>query len=268
MAEFTENLQNISSSSPFLDIDPSMELLNQFIGMNQLYVLDNSNLMPYFSCDTFLGPQEPEFPGNLEEDFPFLFHHVNHNAPPVSLPIFQAENEIHEGNKRKSMDLLETSFANSTSAVSETGSKIKHSSGRGKRLKNNVTEEEEKAKEVVNARARRGQATDSHNLAERVRRGKINEKLRYLQNIVPGCYKTMSMAVMLDEITNYVQSLQHQVEFLSLELTAASTFYDFNSEIDAFETMQRSRAYEAKELGKYKREGHGGVSLLQPTWHL
>jgi len=126
MAEFTENLQNISSSSPFLDIDPSMELLNQFIGMNQLYVLDNSNLMPYFSCDTFLGPQEPEFPGNLEEDFPFLFHHVNHNAPPVSLPIFQAENEIHEGNKRKSMDLLETSFANSTSAVSETGSKIKH----------------------------------------------------------------------------------------------------------------------------------------------
>ena len=127
MAEFTENLQRIGPSSfPFLDIDPSMELLNQFIGMNQLYVLDNSNLMPYFSCDTFLGPQEPEFPGNLEEDFPFLFHHVNHNAPPVSLPIFQAENEIHEGNKRKSMDLLETSFANSTSAVSETGSKIKH----------------------------------------------------------------------------------------------------------------------------------------------
>ena len=128
MAEFTENLQNISSSFPFLDIDPSMELLNQFIGMNQLYVLDNSNLMPYFSFDTFLlGPQEPEFPGNLEEDFPFLFNHVNHNnALPISLPIFQAENEIHEGKKRKSVDLPETSSANSTPAVSESGSKIKH----------------------------------------------------------------------------------------------------------------------------------------------
>ncbi|XP_028199286.1 transcription factor BEE 1-like [Glycine soja] len=266
MAEFTENLQRIGPSSfPFLDIDPSMELLNQFIGMNQLYVLDNSNLMPYFSFDTFLlGPQEPEFPGNLEEDFPFLFNHVNHNnALPISLPIFQAENEIHEGKKRKSMDLPETSSVNSTPKVSESG----NNSGRGKRVKNNVTEEE-KAKEVVNVRARSGQATDSRNLAERVRRGKINEKLRYLQNIVPGCYKTMGMAVMLDEIINYAQSLQHQVEFLSLKLTAPSTFYGFNSEIDALETMQRARASEAKELGMYKREGYGGVSFFQQTWHL
>lgn len=74
-----------------------------------------------------------------------------------------------------------------------------------------------------------------------VRRGKINERLRCLQDIVPGCYKvpiyltinfmigyyrkwiaynlicfeilqTMGMAVMLDEIINYVQSLQNQVE--------------------------------------------------------
>lgn len=131
MAEFTENLQLQTirpSSFPFLDIDPSMELINQFIGINQ-HVIDNSNLtmhnlMP-FSCDTFLGPQEPEFPGNLDENFPALVHHVNHNALPVSLPIFQAENEIHEGKKRKSVDLPETSSANSTPAVSETGSKIK-----------------------------------------------------------------------------------------------------------------------------------------------
>ncbi|XP_014506204.1 transcription factor BEE 1 [Vigna radiata var. radiata] len=273
MAEFTENLQLQTirpSSFPFLDIDPSMELINQFIGINQ-HVIDNSNLtmhnlMP-FSCDTFLGPQEPEFPGNLDENFPALVHHVNHNALPVSLPIFQAENEIHEGKKRKSVDLPETSSANSTPAVSETGSKIKQSSGKGKRAKSNVTEEE-KAKEVVHVRARRGQATDSHSLAERVRRGKINEKLRCLQNIVPGCYKTMGMAVMLDEIINYVQSLQHQVEFLSLKLTAASTFYDFNSETDALETMQRARASEAKELGRYKREGYGGVSCFQPSWPL
>ncbi|KAJ1405716.1 Myc-type, basic helix-loop-helix [Sesbania bispinosa] len=249
-----------------------MELLNQFIGINSQHVMDNSNLnmqnlMP-FSCDSILGPQEPEFPGNLEENFPgLLVHHVNHNAVPLSLPIFPSENEIHQGKKRKTMDLPETSSANSTPAVSESGSKTKHSSGRGKRAKSNVTEEE-KAKEVVHVRARRGQATDSHSLAERVRRGKINEKLKCLQNIVPGCYKTMGMAVMLDEIINYVQSLQHQVEFLSLKLTAASTFYDFNSETDALETMQRARASEAKELNKYKREGYGGISCFQPTWPL
>ncbi|XP_057443484.1 transcription factor BEE 1-like [Lotus japonicus] len=274
MAEFTENLQSIRPSFPFLDIDPSMELLSQFMGMNPQHVMDNSNmnmnmqnLMP-FSCDSILGPEEPEFPENLEGTFPGLVHHVSHNAFPVSLPIFPAEDEIIEGKKRKMiMDIQETSSANSTPAVSESGSRIKNNSGRGKRAKSNVTEEE-KEKEVVHVRARRGQATDSHSLAERVRRGKINEKLRCLQNIVPGCYKTMGMAVMLDEIINYVQSLQHQVEFLSLKLTAASTYYDFNSETDAIETMQRARASEAKELARYKREEYGGISCFQPTWPL
>lgn len=41
------------------------------------------------------------------------------------------------------------------------------SSGRGKRTKSN--EMEEKPREVVHVRAKRGQATDSHSLAERVR---------------------------------------------------------------------------------------------------
>ncbi|XP_058736827.1 transcription factor BEE 3-like isoform X2 [Vicia villosa] len=71
-----------------------------------------------------------------------------------------------------------------------------------------------------------------------VRRGKTNEKLRGLKNIVPECYKTMEMEVMLNGIINYVRSLEHQVVFLSLKLTAASTYYDFNSEADDLETMQ------------------------------
>ncbi|KAJ1437917.1 Myc-type, basic helix-loop-helix [Sesbania bispinosa] len=268
MAEFTASLQSFRPSFPFLDID-DMELINQFKGVNP-HVLDNSilnmqNLMP-FSSDSFLGSSEPEFPGKLllEENFQGLLHFVNHNAAPVSVPISSAENE---GKKRKATDMPGPSSANSTPAVSENGSKKKDSSGRGKRVKRDVTEEDQKPKEVVHVRARRGQATDSHSLAERVRRGKINEKLRCLQNIVPGCYKTMGMAIMLDEIINYVQSLQQQVEFLSMKLTAASTFYDFNSETDALETMQRAaKASEAKELGKYVREGYEGVSCFQPSW--
>ncbi|CAI0451035.1 unnamed protein product, partial [Linum tenue] len=76
--------------------------------------------------------------------------------------------------------------------------------------------------EVVHVRARKGQATDSHSAAERVRREKINKKLRCLQELVPGCHKSMGMAVMLEEIINYVCSLQNQVEFLSMELAAAA----------------------------------------------
>ncbi|KAG5051597.1 hypothetical protein JHK87_003795 [Glycine soja] len=68
--------------------------------------------------------------------------------------------------------------------------------------------------EYIHVRARRGQATNSHSLAERVRREKISERMKFLQDLVPGCSKVTGKAVMLDEIINYVQSLQRQVEIL------------------------------------------------------
>ncbi|CAN6682311.1 unnamed protein product [Malus baccata var. baccata] len=74
----------------------------------------------------------------------------------------------------------------------------------------------------IHVRARRGQATNSHSLAERVRREKISERMRSLQELVPGCNKITGKAVMLDEIINYVQSLQQQVEFLSMKLATVN----------------------------------------------
>ena len=44
------------------------------------------------------------------------------------------------------------------------------------------------------------------------RREKISKKMKYLQDIVPGCKKVTGQAGMLDEIINYVQSLQTQIE--------------------------------------------------------
>ncbi|KAL9275025.1 Transcription factor bHLH77-like protein, partial [Drosera capensis] len=85
----------------------------------------------------------------------------------------------------------------------------------------------EPPKDYIHVRARRGQATDSHSLAERVRREKISERMKYLQDLVPGCSKVTGKAVVLDEIINYVQSLQQQVEFLSMKL-AGSHPMDFN----------------------------------------
>ncbi|KAK4354369.1 hypothetical protein RND71_026563 [Anisodus tanguticus] len=154
--------------------------------------------------------------------------------------------DINESKKRKTVETPESSSAYSSPAVSWNVTKRKTSKGRGKRVKSDE-KEEEKLRQVVHVRAKRGQATDSHSLAERVRRGRINERLRCLQDIVPGCYKSMGMAVMLDEIINYVQSLQNQVEFLSRKLSAASTYYDFNSETDILETMQRAKAYDMKQ---------------------
>ncbi|KAL4199206.1 hypothetical protein AMTRI_Chr03g143770 [Amborella trichopoda] len=104
-----------------------------------------------------------------------------------------------------------------------------------------TTKDSSKASEVqkpdyIHVRARRGQATDSHSLAERVRREKISERMKYLQDLVPGCNKITGKAGMLDEIINYVQSLQQQVEFLSMKLAAVNPRLDFN--IDNFFTKE------------------------------
>ncbi|KAK9108575.1 hypothetical protein Syun_024586 [Stephania yunnanensis] len=97
-----------------------------------------------------------------------------------------------------------------------------------KKSKRKSTNEQPPPTGYVHVRARRGEATDSHSLAERVRREKISKRLKMLQGLVPGCEKVASKALMLDEIINYVQSLQHQVEFLSMKLASLTPlFCDF-----------------------------------------
>ncbi|ESQ42592.1 hypothetical protein EUTSA_v10014212mg [Eutrema salsugineum] len=64
-------------------------------------------------------------------------------------------------------------------------------------------------------RARRGQATDPHSIAERLRRERIAERMKSLQELVPNTNKT-DKASMLDEIIEYVRFLQLQVKVLSM----------------------------------------------------
>ncbi|KAI3450010.1 hypothetical protein Pfo_006675 [Paulownia fortunei] len=254
-------LQNFKHSFSLADIDPSIEFMNHFSGLNpnhqETFGLNFHSLMGFPRDNNF--PQLSEGPGNLET-FPGLFiHDENTVVTPFTEPMILNDND-HKDRKRKAMDIStpESSSANTSAYSSPQGSdngiRKKDRAGRGKKVKNNE-KEDEKPREVIHVRAKRGQATDSHSLAERVRRGKINERLRCLQDIVPGCYKTMGMAVMLDEIINYVQSLQNQVEFLSMKLTAASTFYDFNSDTDAMETMQRAKAFEALKVQNVASQG-------------
>ncbi|URE42089.1 Helix-loop-helix DNA-binding domain [Musa troglodytarum] len=63
-------------------------------------------------------------------------------------------------------------------------------------------------------RARRGQATDPHSIAERLRRERIAERMKALQELVPNA-NTTDKASMLDEIIDYVKFLQLQVLSMS-----------------------------------------------------
>ncbi|CAK9256045.1 unnamed protein product [Sphagnum jensenii] len=103
--------------------------------------------------------------------------------------------------------------------------------------------------DYIHVRARRGQATDSHSLAERVRREKIGERMKFLQDLVPGCNKVTGKAMMLDEIINYVQSLQRQVEFLSMKLASVNPRLDFDVENFLAKEQMQSHASTTMMMG-------------------
>ncbi|KAM5568328.1 transcription factor bHLH137-like [Rosa sericea] len=87
---------------------------------------------------------------------------------------------------------------------------------KGKRSK--VSAEGVETEDYVLVKTRRGEATDSHSLAERARRAQIRMRMKLLQSLVPGCDKITGKAHILDEIIKYVQLLQNQVESLAAKL--------------------------------------------------
>ncbi|CAJ2660961.1 unnamed protein product [Trifolium pratense] len=63
-------------------------------------------------------------------------------------------------------------------------------------------------------RAKRGCATHPRSIAERVRRTKISERMRKLQDLVPNMDKQTNTADMLDLAVDYIKDLQKQAEKL------------------------------------------------------
>ncbi|KAK4749490.1 hypothetical protein SAY87_026939 [Trapa incisa] len=103
----------------------------------------------------------------------------------------------------------------------------KKAKGSAKKSKNQSSGDAEELP-YVHVRARRGEATDRHSLAERARREKINARMKLLRELVPGCNKISGTALVLDEIINHVQTLQRQVELLSMRLAAETPRMDVN----------------------------------------
>ncbi|CAD5176711.1 transcription factor bHLH130-like isoform X1 [Musa acuminata AAA Group] len=66
-------------------------------------------------------------------------------------------------------------------------------------------------------RAKRGCATHPRSIAERVRRTRISERMRKLQELVPNMDKQTNTADMLDLAIGYIKDLQKQVKVLRLQ---------------------------------------------------
>ncbi|KFK32082.1 hypothetical protein AALP_AA6G197200 [Arabis alpina] len=66
-------------------------------------------------------------------------------------------------------------------------------------------------------RAKRGCATHPRSIAERVRRTRISDRIRKLQELVPNMDKQTNTADMLEEAVEYVKVLQRQIQELKEE---------------------------------------------------
>ncbi|KAG8072814.1 hypothetical protein GUJ93_ZPchr0006g45711 [Zizania palustris] len=64
-------------------------------------------------------------------------------------------------------------------------------------------------------RGKRSRAAEVHNLSEKRRRSRINEKMKALQSLIPNSSKT-DKASMLDDAIEYMKQLQLQVQMLSM----------------------------------------------------
>lgn len=159
--------------------------------------------------------------------------------------------------------------------------KEREKKGKGSSKKNKTTSEDEEKLPYVHVRARRGQATDSHSLAERARREKINARMKLLQELVPGCNKISGTALVLDEIINHVQYLQRQVEYLSMRLAAVNPRIDFNLESlipGGNESMMECNLpnmpmplmwpeiHVNRDRQQFQQQWHHLESLSQPVW--
>ncbi|KAL5581817.1 hypothetical protein UlMin_014259 [Ulmus minor] len=177
----------------------SLQMMNQFgeLDPNTYESFSNTDYL----VENFLGYhyEQPENPLGLSHFLP--------DSPQQVIHIVDLTRDTcQESKKRKVRELSESSSEDSLAMENKRINKRK----------------QEKEVDVVHVRARRGQATDTHSLTERVRREKIKNKLRRLQDLVPGCQKRMGLIMTLDEIISYVHSLQNQIEFLSTELAAAA----------------------------------------------
>ncbi|XP_029129881.1 transcription factor BHLH089 isoform X2 [Cajanus cajan] len=102
--------------------------------------------------------------------------------------------------------------------------------------------------DYIHVRARRGQATDSHSLAERARREKISERMKILQDLVPGCNK-------------------RQIEFLSMKLEAVNSRLNLSPAIECFPSKEvGTQPFDLAGIIFGSQPARGYDQGSQPAW--
>ncbi|KAM7259414.1 hypothetical protein ACFE04_015155 [Oxalis oulophora] len=155
----------------------------------------------------------------------FHGHHHNNNMFPLGLSLEQGmkhEDASLASGKRFLDDVVYNTNTNSSSSSSRGGGgppikNVFH----GQPMHTSIAAAPHPPIMRPRVRARRGQATDPHSIAERLRRERIAERIRALQDLVPSVNKT-DRAAMLDDVVDYVKFLRLQVKVLSMSRLGAA----------------------------------------------
>ncbi|PKI72189.1 transcription factor bHLH48-like isoform X2 [Punica granatum] len=221
--------ENASSFTALLELPHSraVELLHSPERSNSQAVASEGPPKPYFHCPGGGGFGFPANSAVVGRDSMCSSFTVEANGSSQKVkdePVGESDSDPHSSSQPLVSDPPVEDKAQKPGKRKDREKKAK---GSAKKSKSNCAEDADKLP-YVHVRARRGQATDSHSLAERARREKINARMKLLQELVPGCNKISGTALVLDEIINHVQSLQRQVEILSMRLAAVNPGIDFN----------------------------------------
>ncbi|KAL6133892.1 hypothetical protein ACLB2K_066125 [Fragaria x ananassa] len=265
--------ENASSFTALLELPPTqaMELLHLSpeppVSVEPL--LKSSCVNPFNSSLMF--PRDAEL---IERSAKFSIFGGEQSPEAVAAPSNSGVNLEKVKSEPAETDSNPNSSSMETKNNQRSSAKRKEREKKGKvSTKKSKTEVKEDADKVpyVHVRARRGQATDSHSLAERARREKINARMKLLQELVPGCNKISGTALVLDEIINHVQSLQRQVEFLSMRLATVDPRIDSNLDqllaTESLSLMQSNFSNMAPPLMWPEFPINGSRQQYQQQWH-
>ncbi|OEL33452.1 Transcription factor PIF3 [Dichanthelium oligosanthes] len=138
-------------------------------------------------------------------------------------PCYGAPPPVKAGGRASEAATVTSSSMRPRSCTTKAGQPSASAAHRsGKRKQSHATEIEdaefesadvtcEPAQKLTTVKRRR--AAEVHNLSERRRRDRINEKMKALQELIPHCNKT-DKASMLDEAIEYLKSLQLQLQMM------------------------------------------------------
>ncbi|CAA2983370.1 transcription factor bHLH137-like [Olea europaea subsp. europaea] len=218
---------------PSFQFDSSLYLPNSPINKmcGSIEEITNTHSFQFYEPETLqnLDQSHTKFSTLISDIEPSLSHVTHKN---ISM---DNSSSITKPNPILFMDKKKRKLKDAREAKIKKPKKCKEVDEKEKTKKDEKKAEEKPPTGYIHVRARRGQATDGHSLAERARRERITEKMKLLQALVPGCDKVTGKALMLDEIINYVQSLQNQIEFLSMKLASTNPmFHDFGMDLESF----------------------------------